>query len=98
MTTLETGTLRLKSSDGNVEVYLVTWGYCEVNNDHVKVLAETAESVLDIDKSRAQEAYERAQKRLEDAGLSVEDIEKHQRKLMRADLRISLAQEYRENH
>lgn len=98
MTTLETGELRLKGTEGKMDSYSVSWGYCEVNDDQVTILAETAEGAGEIDEFRAEEAYKKAQKKLEEAGLSVEDIDKQRRKLERANLRLSLAKSYRENN
>jgi F-type H+-transporting ATPase subunit epsilon len=98
MTTLETGAFRIEDAEGKSESFSLSWGYCEVNNDHINILAETAENAAKIDVERAQEAYEKAQQKLEEAGLSVSDIEKYQRKLQRADLRITLAQNFRENN
>lgn len=98
MTTLETGVLRMKDTDGSEESFSVSWGYCEVNDDHINILAETAEGAGEIDHTRAEEAYKKSQARLEEAGLSVEDIDKHQKKLVRANLRLQLAKNFRENN
>lgn len=98
MTTLETGALHFTDSSGNTRSYSVCWGYCEVSNDEVTVLAETAESQKEINVERAEEAFRRAQEKLEQAGLAVEELEKYQRKLQRADLRLTLARAYRENN
>ena len=51
MTTLSTGVLkyRAKGSD-KLETVVVSWGYCEVNPFGVTVLAETAESLAEIDR------------------------------------------------
>lgn len=98
MTTLETGILRLVDAEGLSESFVVSWGYCEVNNDHINILAETAESGQELDVDRAENAYKRSQQKLEEAGLSVTDIEKYHKKLKRANLRFKIAKAYRENN
>lgn len=95
ITTLNTGILRLVTEKDTTESYAISWGYCEVSDDNVKILAETAEGSKEIDTTRAEEAYKKAQMRLEDAGLSVSEYDKHMRKIERANLRLELAKQSR---
>lgn len=89
MTTLDVGLLkyRLKGESQFTSV-VVSWGYCEVNPKGVSVLAETAESIEEINQERAQEALKIAQRRLKDPNLEADQVLKYQRKLKRALARI----------
>src|SRR5919197_2154511 len=51
----------------------VSGGFCEVRNDKVIVLADSAELPAEIDRARAERARERAEQRL--SGRSSEEIE-----------------------
>ncbi len=75
---------------GKEESLLVLEGFLEVLPDHVRVLANAAENPSDIDITRAQEAYERASKRL---SIDVEDVDKLRamRALQRAQARLEVA-------
>src|SRR4051812_30106564 len=66
MTTLGTGILkyRTKSSGSNFESVVVSWGYCQVNPEGVVILAETAESVEELDRARAEAALKLAKTKL----------------------------------
>lgn len=92
ITTLSTGLLkyRLKGSS-NFEGVVVSWGYCEVHAEGVTVLAETAESLAEIDRQRAEEALKKAEARLMEPILEPDQIETLQRKLRRAQARLDAA-------
>ena len=91
MTTLSTGILKYKAKgESKHSEAVISWGYCEVSPAGVNVLAETAESLEEIDKERAQQALEEAQKRLTDPSLEADQIHKFQRKLDRARARLSV--------
>ncbi|MCB0347454.1 MAG: ATP synthase F1 subunit epsilon [Bdellovibrionales bacterium] len=91
LTTLTTGVLKYKKQgDTKLTQVVISWGFCEVVNDKVNILAETAEKEEEIDKERARLAYQEAQKRLSDAGLGGSELEKAQRKLARAEVRMNL--------
>lgn len=89
MTTLGTGVLkyRLKGTS-NYETVVVSWGYCQVNPEGVVILAETAESLEEIDRARAEEALRTAQKELLEPFLEPDQIHKLQHKLARAQARL----------
>ncbi len=61
---LATGTLTYATVAGTTSVIAVHGGFVEVLNDHVSVLADIAEPGVEIDKSRAQKALERASREL----------------------------------
>ena len=75
---------------GKEESLLVLEGFLEVLPDHVRVLANAAENASDIDIKRAQEAYDRASKRL---SIDVQDVDKARamRALQRAQARLEVA-------
>ncbi|MCH2532973.1 MAG: ATP synthase F1 subunit epsilon [Bdellovibrionales bacterium] len=89
MTTLTTGIVTYKL-DGEVKKASVSWGYLEVINDKVIVLAETAETAEELDAERIQIAYDKALSMLDQEALTVGEIEKLQRKLQRAENRKDL--------
>jgi len=72
LTTLGIGELTYRK--GREEVHLaVAGGFCEVRNDKVIVLADTAERPDEIDRDRAERARQRAEQRL--AGRTQEEID-----------------------
>lgn len=72
LTTLGVGELTYRT--GREEFHLaVADGFCEVRNDKVIVLADTAELPEEIDRERAERARERAERRL--TGRSPDDVD-----------------------
>jgi len=69
---------------------VVAWGFVEVINDQVRVLAETAERASEIDLERATHAKERAEERLKKAEAGV-DFDRARIALERAIIRIQVA-------
>ena len=83
---------RLQYRKGDEEHFLaVDWGFLEVLDDTVTVLAETAERPQDIDLTRAEVALTRAKARLEEFGASY-DVERAQRAVARAEARLRAAE------
>ncbi len=64
------------------------WGYMEVNNDKVTILAEIAESGGDIDRARAESARDRAEDRLRRIHESDIDFDRARAALARAMIRL----------
>lgn len=92
MTTLGIGVLKYRLKDSQeMQSAAISWGYCEVHPNGVTVLAETAEVLEEIDLVRAENARHSAWLSLKEKKLSPEEIEKYQRKVARADVRIKLA-------
>ena len=56
---LQPGEIRMRSGN-ETQVFAVSGGFVEVQNNHVVVLAETAEMAREIDVMRARQAAERA--------------------------------------
>ncbi len=92
VTTLKTGVLKYREAGQTVyKTAAISWGYLEVYNDQVSVLAETAELPGEIDLERAKAALEIAQKKLMAFSDSTYDLDKFSRKLERAYTRVSIA-------
>ena len=89
MTTLGTGILKYKVKGGSTyESVVVSWGYCQVNPDGVVILAETAESIAEIDRARAETARKEAERKLMEPILEPDQIAHLQHKLARANARL----------
>jgi F-type H+-transporting ATPase subunit epsilon len=65
---LKMGETRIKLLDDTEVIYATTEGYLSVEEDQVLVLVEQAEKADEIDRERAQEALEKAQAALAEAG------------------------------
>jgi F-type H+-transporting ATPase subunit epsilon len=87
---LTTGGLRIDLR-GSEETLFVSGGFIEVANNHVTVLADTAEHAEEIDTARAEEARRQAQERLADVH-SATDRAALQAALQRALFRLKLAE------
>jgi F-type H+-transporting ATPase subunit epsilon len=71
----------------------VDWGYAEVGPDRIVILAEGADRAADIDLSEARIEKDRAEKLLAEK-LSDKDTEKARIDLMRAMIRIQVAEKH----
>jgi F-type H+-transporting ATPase subunit epsilon len=90
MSELETGVLKWKLAGGDrYQEAVVTWGFIQINKEHITVLADVAELSEEIDKKRAEEAAKKARKILEDGGIDDVNFRKYELKLQRAMARQS---------
>ncbi|WP_022663561.1 F0F1 ATP synthase subunit epsilon [Desulfospira joergensenii] len=89
LTSLNIGTMRYEDASGKERYLFVNGGFAEVLPDKVTILAESAERRKDIDLDRAEEARQRAEKRLADQSEKV-DIARAEAALRRAVHRISI--------
>ena len=90
LTTLGDGVLTYRT--GREEFHLaVADGFCEVRNDKVIVLADTAERPDEIDRDRAERARQRAEQRLAGRGTDEIDYARAQAALARALSRLQVA-------
>jgi F-type H+-transporting ATPase subunit epsilon len=90
LTTLGVGELTYRT--GREEFHLaVAGGFCEVRNDKVIVLADTAERPDEIDRDRAERARQRAEQRLAGRGTDEIDYARAQAALARALSRLQVA-------
>lgn len=89
ITLLNLGVVKYRrKGESQFQVVVVSWGYCEVNPNGVNVLAETAESIEEIDRERADAELKRAQKHLMEPNMEPNQILKYQRQVKKALLRL----------
>ena len=93
LSTIKIGTLRYKK-DGTEDELMVSGGFCEVSNNKITFLVESAERGHEIDVDRALQAKERAEKRLLQARQQQEkfDITRAEAAMQRALARLKVAQ------
>jgi len=93
LSTIKTGVLTYKSG-GQDEVLMVSGGFCEVSNNKLTFLVESAERGADIDVERAMRAKERAEKRLAEAQAQKENFNRTRAEaaLQRAISRLKVAE------
>lgn len=90
LTTLGIGELTYRR--GRDELRLaIAGGFCEVRNDKVIVLADTAERPDEIDRARAERAKERAEQRLAGRGQDEIDYTRAMCALARALIRLQVS-------
>lgn len=80
---METGVVRWKAAD-KWHSAAVSWGFVEIREGHVTVLADTAEIDEEIDLGRAKTAESRARKIIETGDAPDNDLRRHELKLKRA--------------
>jgi len=93
LSTIKVGTLRYKKDGNDVEL-MISGGFCEVSNNKITFLVESAERGHEIDVDRALRAKERAEKRLLQAREQQEKIDRTRAEaaLQRALARLKIAQ------
>jgi len=93
LSTIKIGTLHYKQ-DGTDHELMVSGGFCEVSNNKITFLVESAERGHEIDVDRALQAKERAEKRLLQARQQQEkfDITRAEAAMQRALARLKIAQ------
>ena len=89
LSVLKIGKIIITQGDKKIH-FSVSGGFAEVYKNRVIVLAETAETVDEIDVERAQKSKERALRRIVDKSPS-NDIERAKASLLRALNRLSIA-------
>ncbi|MBU4262023.1 MAG: F0F1 ATP synthase subunit epsilon [Proteobacteria bacterium] len=95
LSTIKIGSLVYKK-DGKENFLMVSGGFCEVSNNKITFLVESAESGKEIDVDRALRAKERAEKRLAEAKTQTEKINmaRAQAAMQRALARIRVAEKH----
>jgi F-type H+-transporting ATPase subunit epsilon len=93
LSTIKIGTLHYKK-DGTEEELMVSGGFCEVSNNKITFLVESAEHGHEIDVDRALQAKERAEKRLLQAREQQEKFDRTRAEaaMQRALARLKIAQ------
>ncbi|MEF3168848.1 MAG: F0F1 ATP synthase subunit epsilon [Deltaproteobacteria bacterium] len=92
LSSLKIGELRY-TKDGTTVRLAVNGGFCEISNNRMSVLSESAEVSTEIDVERALRAKERAERRIQEAQTSREkiDLARAQAALARALTRLRVA-------
>ena len=91
ITELGVGVITYRSG-GTTKTLSVAWGFAEVLQDKVTILAETVERPDEIDVARAQQAKERAEQLLKSNDPEL-DYDRAQDDLKRAETRLKVATE-----
>ena len=93
LSTIKTGVLTYKNN-AQEETLMVSGGVCEVSNNKLTFLVESAERGTDIDVERAMRAKERAEKRLAEAQAQKENFDRTRAEaaLQRALSRLKVAE------
>ncbi len=90
LSTIGIGEVKLTTKDNAEHRYATSGGFVEVKGNKVAMLAETIESINDIDVKRAEAAKERASQRLKERKPGI-DLTRAEAALQRALNRIRLA-------
>ncbi len=92
LSTIKIGTLTYEN-DKSREALMISGGFCEVSNNKITFLVESAEKGSEIDVDRALRAKERAEKRLVQDAQKIENFNRNRAEaaLQRALARIKVA-------
>ena len=92
LSTIKIGTLTYENGNKR-ESLMVSGGFCEVSNNKITFLVESAERGAEIDVDRAMKAKERAEKRLTQAAQQTDDFNRKRAEiaLQRALMRLKVA-------
>jgi F-type H+-transporting ATPase subunit epsilon len=90
VTVLDYGVLRIMENGEAKKFAAVFGGFAEVDGEGVNILTDAAEWTDEIDLQRAQEAKERAEKRLLESGKTIDEA-RAEMALKRAIIRINAA-------
>lgn len=89
MTTLGIGGVKYRLKDqSEFQTIVVSWGYAQVHPEGVIVLAETAESLEEIDREMAELALKRSEEMLSDPMLEPDQITHFQHEMAHAFERL----------
>ena len=88
---LKIGPLKIESSDGKARYMALNGGYCEMKDNVLKIMAESAEFAEKIDIDRALSAKKRAEERLQSKHANI-DIPRAKLAFAKALNRIKIAQ------
>ncbi|MBN1429238.1 MAG: ATP synthase F1 subunit epsilon [Anaerolineae bacterium] len=91
ITILDYGEVRVRK-EGEEEIFAIGGGILQVADNHMVILADSAERSDEIDIARAEEARRRAKKMMEEgAPADPEALAKLEAALKRADIRVKVA-------
>ncbi len=93
VTTLDTGVLSFtQKGTSEPQKAVITWGYCEVLNGEVKLLAETAETSDQIDVEASKKVKSEMEAKLSSNTLSPDEIKEAQAELKKANAELEISQ------
>lgn len=84
LTELATGVAKWKTKSGEWKQAAISYGWLEIFDDHINVLADVVEMGFEIDFERAKTAEEKAKLKLAEGGLDDTGFRKHELKLERS--------------
>ena len=85
------GQIKIEELNGKTVSLATSGGFCEVKNNQIQIIVESAEFLHEIDVARAENAKHRAEERLRDILKDI-DIERAKLALARAINRLKIAQ------
>jgi F-type H+-transporting ATPase subunit epsilon len=88
ITELKTGVIRWKT-DGAWGAAAISYGWLEIFDNKISVLADVSELATEIDEQRAKSAETKAFKKVTEGGMSDEEFRKYELKLQRAMSRVN---------
>ena len=89
LSSLKIGEVKIKEASGTEFHYAISGGFVEVRENHILLLAETAERTDEIDAERAKASRDRAQKRMAEKKSDI-DFERARLALYRALNRLKI--------
>ena len=89
LSSLKIGEVKIKEASGTEFHYAISGGFVEVRENHILLLAETAERTDEIDAERAKASRDRAQKRMSEKKSDI-DFERARLALYRALNRLKI--------
>jgi F-type H+-transporting ATPase subunit epsilon len=92
LSSLKPGEIKVKT-EGREHFFVTTGGFMEVLPEQTTLLVESSEKADKIDKNRAKEARDRAQKRLQGSEEGVDKV-RAKESLKRADARLKVAEKH----
>ena len=90
ISTLSAGILKYRKDKTPFQEVAVSWGYCEVQPDKVVVLAESAETKKELDKTQTEKALKDVAKKLENPALSPQEIRELRREEQKQKVFLNL--------
>lgn len=91
MSTLKPGILTYKLTNGETGRYAISWGYCQVSERGVSVLAETAVKAAEVNVKADQELLKQFENRLLTESLEDADWEQVQNEVARLKAELEIA-------
>ncbi|MCL5027903.1 MAG: ATP synthase F1 subunit epsilon [Bacteroidetes bacterium] len=94
ISTFEIGIIKVEVDDQKVEYFSTSGGTIEVLNNKIRILADSIETVNELDIQRAKNALARAQERLAKKSIEKIDVTRAESALARANNRINFYEKY----